>query len=143
MKKWVKNQATSTINTLKVLSLEMGIVLLAFISSFLLVVFLVRKVFVHEAGGLDDSIFEFFKGITTPGTTAVMEAFTELGGQYFLIPANLSIFAFAYFIRRDKWFAIKTLSVAISSLLVMFGLKLFFARPRPLDPLVNEVAGYS
>ena len=143
MKKWVKTKASNTLNTIKVLSFEMIIILAAFFSSLFLVVFLIRTVFVHETNGLDDAAFRFFNSITTSNTTAVMEAFTVLGGHYFLVPANLSIVAFAYFMRKDTWFAIKTFSVAFSSLLLMFGLKLLFTRPRPLTPLLGEASGYS
>ena len=143
MNKWVKSKAVKTFNTIKVLSLEMFIILAAFFTSLFLVVFLVRKVFVHKANGLDDTVFDFFGSITSPGLTRVMELFTLLGGHYFLVPANLLIIAVAYFMRRDTWFAIKTFSVAFSSLLIMFGLKLLFSRPRPLTPLLREASGYS
>lgn len=143
MNKWVKSKAVKTFNTIKVLSLEMFIILAAFFTSFFLVIFLVRKVFVHKANGLDDTVFDFFRGITSPGLTGIMQAFTLLGGHYFLVPANLLIVAVAYFMRRDTWFAIKTFSVAFSSLLVMFGLKLLFSRPRPLTPLLKAASGYS
>lgn len=143
MQKWVKRKAVHTVNTIKVLSLEMIIILAAFFSSFYVAVFLIRTVFVHKENGLDDAAFRFFNSITTANTTAVMEAFTLLGSHYFLVPANLSIAAFAYFLRQDTWFAIKTFAVASSSLLIMFGLKLLFTRPRPLTPLLQDVSGYS
>ncbi len=143
MNKWVKKKALNTLNTIKVLSLEMIIILAAFFTSLFLVVFLVRTVFVHKANGLDDAVFDFFTSITSPNLTAIMEVFTLLGGHYFLVPANLLIIAVAYFMRKDTWFAIKTFSVAFSSLLLMFGLKLLFTRPRPLTPLLGEASGYS
>ncbi len=143
MNTWVKNKAGHAFNTIKVLSLEMFIILTAFFTSLFLVIFLIRKVFVHKANGLDDAAFDFFRSITSPGLTGVMEVFTLLGSHYFLVPANLLIAAVAYFMRRDTWFAIKTFSVAFSSLLVMFGLKLLFSRPRPLTPLLKEASGYS
>ncbi len=143
MKRWVQRKALNIVNTLKVLSLEMFIILVAFFTSFFAVVFLVRTVFVHKANGLDDTVFDFFTSITTPGLTGIMELFTLLGGHYFLVPANLLIIAIAYFMRKDAWFAIKTFSVAFSSLLIMFGLKLLFSRPRPLTPLLKAASGYS
>lgn len=143
MNKWVKTKASKTINTIKVLSLEMILIVAAFFSSFFLVIFLVRTVFIHKKNGLDEAVFSFFNSIVSPATTGVMETFTLLGSHYFLVPANLGLAAFAFFIRKDTWFAIKTFSVAFSSLLIMFGLKLLFSRPRPLMPLLREVSGYS
>jgi membrane-associated phospholipid phosphatase len=72
-----------------------------------------------------------------------MRRITVLGGHKFLVPANLAIIAYAYFIRRRKWFALKTFAVAFSSLLLMFGLKALFNRSRPISPLLGEVAGLS
>ncbi|MEO7263895.1 MAG: phosphatase PAP2 family protein, partial [Ferruginibacter sp.] len=75
--------------------------------------------------------------------TAVMNFFTFFGGQYFLVPANLLLIAWAFYHKRDKWFGIRVASLSVSSLLLMFSLKQFFNRPRPLTPLLREARGLS
>ncbi|MBC7866288.1 MAG: phosphatase PAP2 family protein [Gloeobacteraceae cyanobacterium ES-bin-316] len=143
MNKWVRRKASTVWDVLKVLSLEMIMIIAAFFSSLYLVVFVIRTVFVQKTNTLDDDVFLFFRTFTSPGLTSFMEVFTLLGSHYFLVPVNLGIIAYAYFIRRDGWFAIKTFAVAFSSLILMFGLKMLFNRSRPLTPLLREASGLS
>lgn len=143
MKKWVHNKSRLLWNRLEVLSIELGITLVIFFASGYLLVFLIRTVFIARAPGIDNVVFNFFAGFTSPGLTRFMNSLTILGSHYFLVPANLLIAAVTWFIRRDKWFALKILSVALSSLIIMFSLKILFSRTRPLMPLLGPVAGYS
>ena len=53
------------------------------------------------------------------------------------------LLGFYYFVRRDKWMTIKIPVIALSNLALMFGLKFFFNRPRPLIPLLKDVPGLS
>jgi len=135
--------AQTVLNRVKLFSMEVIILLVAFFSSALLIFYLVREVFYSDAVELDQHVFDFFASHTSPGLTSFMRRVTILGGHKFLVPANLSIIAYSYFIRRKKWFAIKTFAVAFSSLLLMFGLKALFNRSRPITPLLGEVAGLS
>ena len=136
-------KTTTVINQVKLFSIEVTILLVAFLSSALLIFYLVKEVFYSDAVELDKYVFDFFANHTTPGLTSFMKRVTILGGHQFLVPANLSIIAYSYFIRRKKWFAIKTFAVAFSSLILMFALKAMFNRSRPLTPLLGEVAGLS
>jgi len=143
MRKHIQSNIERVKNRIKVLSIELGIILLAFVSSTVLVVFLVRQIFWAKKEAFDQSVFEAFKAHISPGTTEVMQFFTIFGSHDFLVPANLSLIAYSAFIKRDKWFAIKTAVVPLTSLLLMFGLKIFFNRKRPVDPLLQEVSGLS
>jgi membrane-associated phospholipid phosphatase len=143
MRKHIQSNIDSVINRIKVLSIELGIILLAFVSSTIVVVFLVRQVFWAKKDSFDQAVFELFRGHVSERTTEVMQFFTIFGSHSFLVPANLALIAYSAFIRRDKWFAIKTAVVPLTSLLLMFGLKIFFNRKRPVDPLLQEVSGLS
>ncbi len=134
---------TTVINRVKLFSIEVAILLVAFFSSALLIFYLIKEVFYSDSVELDHQVFDFFANHTTPTMTSFMRRITILGGHKFLVPANLAIIAYSYFIRRRKWFAIKTFAVAFSSLLLMFGLKALFNRSRPITPLLGEVAGLS
>ncbi|WP_255153806.1 phosphatase PAP2 family protein [Ferruginibacter sp. HRS2-29] len=72
-----------------------------------------------------------------------MEFFTLLGSQYFLIPAFILLMAYYFFVRKNNWNGIRVAVVSLSSLCVMFGLKMLFRRPRPDMPLLHEVKGLS
>ena len=143
MKKNINRNLNGFINKLKLLSIELIILLAAFFSSAFLIVFLIKEVFILKAEVIDQKVFHFFSRFTFDNTTVFMQAFTLLGSHYFLVPANLLLIAYSYFIRKQTWFAIKTFAVAFSSLLIMFGLKMIFNRARPLTPLLHEVPGLS
>jgi len=130
-------------NRIKVISLELAFILLAFISSWFLVIFVVKQVFRDKHEAFDESVFAYVKTLVSDNTTDIMQFFTIFGSHNFLIPANLLLIAYSAFIKRDKWFAIKTAVVPLTSLLLMFGLKIFFNRKRPVDPLLQEVSGLS
>ena len=72
-----------------------------------------------------------------------MQGFTFLGTHTFLIPANLLLTAWFLFIKKRRWYSIKVPAVALSSLLLMFILKLIFHRDRPLSPLLQVAKGFS
>lgn len=131
------------ISLIKLLSIELLIVLIAFITSFITIVFFIKLIFLDKHDHFDMRVFELIKPSISDNMTSVMNFFTFFGGQYFLLPANLLLIIYAFFYKKDKWFAITILSVALSSLVLMFSLKYIFRRPRPLIPLLNEVPGLS
>jgi undecaprenyl-diphosphatase len=127
----------------KLLWIELGIVLIAFIGAMALVIFLIKKVFIDKVFALDDRAFAWVGKYVSDSTTEFFNFFTLFGSHYFLVPANLLLMAYAFFIMRNKWFGIKISAVAFSSLFLMFSLKFLFNRPRPDIPLLNEVSGFS
>jgi len=143
MRKQVRYNVNKIYNRIKLLSIELAIVLVAFFISFFLMVFVIRRIFLYKKEALDQSVFDLLSEYVSDATTVVMNFFTFFGGQYFLIPANLLLIAWAFIIKKDKWFGIRTCAVAISSLVLMFALKQFFQRPRPLSPLLREAKGLS
>ncbi len=132
-----------TLQHLKLLTGELVIILLVFFASVYFLIFLIRMVFIHQAPGLDDAVFNFVAQFQSPGLTRFMQAFTFFGSHEFLIPANLFIIGIAYYVAKNKWFSIKMLAVALSSLVIIFALKLLFSRSRPLMPLLGPASGYS
>ncbi len=125
------------------ISMDMIIVLVAFFGSLFLVAFLVNAVFYKELFGPDQRAFDFLERFVGPGMNSVMNVITFLGSAQFLTPANLVLIAFAFFIEKNKWLGIKVAAVALTSLLLMFSLKLYFGRPRPEIPLLEAAAGLS
>ncbi|MEO6584628.1 MAG: phosphatase PAP2 family protein, partial [Ferruginibacter sp.] len=115
----------------------------AFFCSMAVVAFLVKAIFLDKAFTLDEQVFMFFNGYVSDATTSFFKFFTFFGSHNFLVPANLLLMGFAFFVLRNKWFGIKIAAVAFSSLLMMFGLKMFFNRPRPEIPLLGKVPGLS
>jgi len=124
------------------LSVEMLVVLAAFFAAMAAFVFVARMVFIKKKDKFDTEIFDFLNKHISNANTDVMSFFTFLGTHYFLIPANLLLAVF-FLIRKEKWYSIKVPVISLSSLLLMFVLKQFFHRERPLVPLLQAAKGMS
>ena len=68
---------------------------------------------------------------------------TFLGKHQFLIPANLILIFFFLLVKKQNWFSIRVITIAISSLVLMLLLKQLFRRKRPLSPLLKAAKGLS
>lgn len=125
------------------LSLEMLAVLAIFFASLIGFIGITRRVFYLKNEEMDNKVFAFLEPYINDTNTAVMNFITIFGKPDFLIPANLCIIAYYLFIRKHKWYSIKVPAIAISSLLLMFGLKRLFARQRPDDQLLEAATNFS
>ena len=105
-------------------------------------IYAVRKIFIQEDLGFDDRIFSSIKPFINPGLTKVMNVITFLGKHNLLIPLNFILIGI-FIYKKERWFATRIAALSLSSLLLMFALKLFFQRERPLLPVINDVSGYS
>ncbi len=128
---------------LGLLSVEMLVVLVLFVLAVLLFGFFVKQIFIDHQDDFDYRVFSWLETKVTPLNTGLMEAITFLGTHTFLIPANLILIAYFLLIRRHRWYSIKVASIALSSTALMFILKTFFSRQRPLIPLLEPALGYS
>ena len=131
------------INVFKLITIEVGAILLAFFLSLALVVLIVNRIIFLKSEWVDTLVFDFLKSHVSNTATSVLNSITQLGSHYFLIPAFLVLLLHSYFIKRDKWLAIRIAAISISSVLLMLFLKYLFQRPRPLLPLLNEARGLS
>jgi undecaprenyl-diphosphatase len=128
---------------LKILGLDLGIMLLSFFASVIIIILLVKLVFFEPGNRIDAAAFDFMAGYVSDTNTGIMEFFSFLGSHRFLVPANILLIVYAIFIQKKTWWAIKLLSISLSSLILMFSLKALFNRPRPDTPLLYEVPGLS
>lgn len=142
-KRFIKKNARFLVNHVKVLTIEIVAIIIAFLLALSLVVFLVKRIFFLKKDAFDFRVFDFLHGFVSETTTSIMQFFTWFGSQYFLIPAYIILMIYYFFIKREKWLGIKIAAVSVSSLLMMFSLKYVFKRPRPIDPLLKEAAGLS
>ncbi len=105
-------------------------------------VYAVRIVFVLKTTTFDENIFTTVASYTTPARTAIMNFITFLGKHTLLIPLNFLLIGF-FIYKKQKWFAIRIASLALSSVVLSFSLKEFFRRDRPLLPVLGDARGYS
>ncbi len=124
-------------------SLEVFVLLGVFTAALVAFIFIADMVFHGNTHDFDANVFNFIAGHVSDIHTDIMRFFTFLGTHIFLIPANLLLTAWFLFIRKRRWDSIKIPAVTLSSLLLMFILKLIFHRERPLTPLLQKAKGYS
>lgn len=124
-------------------SVELFIVLLVFSVSITLLIILINEIFYEKEDTFDTNVFNYLSSYVSNVNTGIMQFFTFLGSHLFLIPAWLLLLVWCFFIRKDKWYFVKLFIIAVSNLLLMFGLKFFFNRPRPLIPLLEKASGLS
>lgn len=129
--------------SIALLSAEMIVVLAVFLTSLVAFVLITRRVFTLGSEEFDQAIFDYLEQYVTPANNKIMKTITFFGTHEFLIPANLALIAYFLFIQKHKWYSIKIPAIAISSLLMMFGLKKLFGRERPPIPLLEEAKGLS
>jgi len=128
---------------IRLFSLEIFVLLAIFTIALAVFIIIARMVLEGSTQNFDNRALTFISGYVTKVNTAVMEFFTFLGTHLFLIPANLLLTGWVLFIKKRQWYSIKIPSVALSSLLLMFILKLIFRRDRPASPLLQAAKGFS
>ena len=107
-----------------------------------ILVFLIRPG-VRKYKSVDVGIFDRLGRWVSPTMNRVMLAITFLGTHTFLIPANLFLIFYFLLARHQSWFSIRVITIALSSLVLMFLLKYLFQRKRPLSPLLKAAKGLS
>lgn len=125
------------------LSIEIIVLVGVFGGALLAFIGIAQMVFKEKKENFDQHAFTFLANQVNEINTNVMQAFSFLGTHIFLIPAILSLVAYFLVIKKHRWYSIKVPVVAISSVLLMFLLKLIFQRDRPLTPLLKAAQGYS
>ncbi len=128
-------------NWLSILSIEFFVGLLL-LFAMIIFVYAIRMVFIVQNSHFDQNVFNAIAPHISPGLTSVMKFITFLGKHNLLIPLNFALIAF-FIYRKERWFATRIAALSLSSLLLMFTLKLFFQRPRPELPVIGDVRGYS
>lgn len=125
-----------------ILSKELIILLVVFTISLFSFLFIAYRVFYLDKTGADTKAFAIAHSLVSNSMTEIMEVVTFFGSHYFLIPANVLLCAYFLF-RKKSRYSIKISGIALSSVLIMFGLKLLFNRHRPLIPLLAPAKGLS
>ncbi|HEX6848520.1 MAG TPA: phosphatase PAP2 family protein [Chitinophagaceae bacterium] len=126
---------------LSILTIEFLLVLLLLLA-LIIFIYAIRMVFIVEKTDFDQNVFSAIAPYINPGLTNVMSFITFLGKHDLLIPLNIVLILF-FIYRKEKWFATRIAALSLSSLLLMFILKLFFQRTRPDLPVIGDVKGFS
>lgn len=126
----------------KVLSAEFVIVMLLMFVALIVFAYAVDMVFISKKTNFDEAAFGLVNELVTPFRTSAMRTISFMGKHTFLIPAYFTLLGY-FLLMRKRWFSIRVLAMALSSLSLMFLLKLSFQRSRPDIPLLAKVSGFS
>ncbi|HEX3167814.1 MAG TPA: phosphatase PAP2 family protein [Chitinophagaceae bacterium] len=121
---------------------EVLLTLATFSAIVALIVFLIRKP-IRKHKPIDMLIFDKIQPGVNAINNKIMLFVTFLGKHQFLIPANLILIFYFLLVKRQTWFSIRVITIAISSLALMLLLKQLFQRKRPLSPLLKAAKGLS
>lgn len=143
MKRKIHSGINKIQSAVALLTAELIFLLIVFFVSLTSLIMIIRLIFFNRDEGIDYLVFDFLLPYITETNTSVIVFITFLGSYGFMVPAWLLLFSYFLFIRRNKWYFIVAVIIAVSNLAMMRGLKYFFNRPRPLIPLLKEVPGLS
>lgn len=110
--------------------------------SLLLIVILVLVVLIYGRNSFDQYVFKHIAPHITKIRTWIMIRISLLANHFFLVPIVVALIAIFLF-KKNKWMAIRTATVLLSSLLQMSLLKRLIQRQRPPDPLVDGITNFS
>lgn len=128
--------------TLGLISIELLLVVALFLFALIVFAYITYDVFGVDNTSFDEAVFEAVRPFISDTNTRIMRFTTFFATHRFLLPANIILAAYFIF-RKHRWYSIRIPVVALSSYVVMALLKLFFSRPRPLDPVFRAAAGFS
>lgn len=128
---------------LKKISLSVLLMICVFILCLWGLFIVADMIFEDKNFSFDEKVFTIIKPWVSPLNTSIMQVITFIGSQNFLLPANLILIGFYLFFRNNRSTAYKIATISITSVVVMFLMKFFLQRERPLVPLIAKVHGYS
>ena len=143
MIKRIRVSVKKTFASIALLSFELLIALILFIIALLAFAWFANQVFNLQNERFDFMVFDRLQALVSPGFTKFMLFITFFGNHKFLIPANVVLIIYFLFIKQHKWYSIKVPVIAIGGVSIMFILKQFFNRQRPVTPLLEPVQGLS
>jgi undecaprenyl-diphosphatase len=127
---------------LSAISFKVILAALLFMGSFGLFSVIAHEVVLEKEDWFDTRVFSFAHAHSSPFVIQCFQVLTFFGSSLFLVPCYLFLIAFLLY-RKRKADAINVLILAATSTLLMYVLKISFARHRPELPLFRQLDSYS
>lgn len=127
----------------KGITLGLSIAIIIFLLTTFIFWRITDEIVLEQETNFDQNIFQFLSHYITPATTKLMLLFTFFGSTKFLLPAYILLTAFYLFYKRNRLRSLSVAAVGLSSIGLLYVLKNIFHRHRPLQPLTQNVIGYS
>ena len=128
---------------LDVINPRIFITLLMFFSMVGLFALITNEIVLENETAFDEEVFNFLNGHKSEPATKIFTFFTFFGSGTFLLPAYLIIISFYIFFSKNVRRSIKITIIGLSSTILLFTTKYYFHRQRPINPLINNVSGFS
>jgi membrane-associated phospholipid phosphatase len=124
------------------ITLRLILAVVLFLVTLFLFVAIADEMVLEKENNFDLTILKQIDLLVSPARTQLMKAITFFGSANFLFPAYAVLII--YFIMRKRGrLALDIGMVGLSSTGILFLFKDIFKRPRPLDPLIQQVSGFS
>lgn len=124
------------------ITLRLIIALVLFLATLFVFVSITDEIVLEKENGFDQAISASIAPLVSPVTTSLMKLFTFFGSEMFLFPAYVVLIIYFIF-RKKSRLALDITMIGLSSTGILFLFKDIFRRHRPLDPLINNVTGFS
>jgi membrane-associated phospholipid phosphatase len=124
------------------ITLRFIIALVLFLATLFVFVVITDEIVLENENGFDRYISQAILPLVSPFATSLMKSFTFFGSELFLFPAYMLLIIY-YIIRKRSRLALDITMIGLSSTGILFLFKNIFKRHRPLDPLINNVTGFS
>ncbi|MDQ6901420.1 MAG: phosphatase PAP2 family protein [Bacteroidota bacterium] len=124
------------------ITLRFILALIMFLITLFVFVAIADEIVLEHENKFDQSISTFIQSFQTNSLTQIMKGVTFFGSSTFLFPAYITLILY-FLLRKKGRLALDITMIGLSSTGVLFLFKDIFKRHRPLDPLINNVTGFS
>ncbi len=133
---------TSKKNFLATLSFKAIVLAVLFLTCLLLFVYIADESVLENENAFDLEVMKWFAAHSSHNLLRTMTVVTFFGSSTFLLTATLLLAGYYYY-KRLRHYAFTILLISVSSAGIMFLLKHFFERMRPLHPYGKPLVNYS
>jgi len=133
---------TSKKNFLATLSFKAIVLAVLFLACLLLFVYIADESVLENENAFDLQVMKWAAGHSSSTLIRIMSVVTFFGSSTFLLSTTLLLAGY-YFFKRRWHYGIAILLISASSSGIMFLLKQFFKRQRPLHPYGRALVNYS
>ncbi len=131
-----------SINFLRTSSFKNLLLFVFLLAAFTLFAAIVVEILLEKENYIDTASFSFLEALDNPTLTRIMVFISVLGSGYVLIPAYVILIVW-FVKKKQNRTAIYIATIAITSSLMLYFLKLYFHRDRPINALDGVSSTYS
>lgn len=106
-------------------------------------IYIVNYTFRLKDHTLDHRVFEVIAPWINDWNTPILLVLTFMGSTAFLLSANIVLALYFLLIQKDKTGFLRVMIISLGTVFINMGLKNYFGRIRPHDPVLEGVGGFS